>query len=252
MFTRQIYDKGAYAQDLYEWERPSEYLLLDESTHRGDRTCFQEIPEMLAENKTLKISRRNDMANIESDLRNLNRPASKDPLSKYPFIKPEYFNAPKYPVCSRKTENFNIIYPKLDGNQWNREKSIHVPRFESLCLNSQQLNRIRSNNVIGTNTRLYNRDTHVPVIPKLYNHTNMWTDNCPNSAINSCPSKWVIPNPPPKALRRDMKYILDSGFKPEIKQNMNLELKKQSMKPRNDINPSIQNYVDMNCQKCVQ
>ena len=204
MFTRQLYDKGAYSQDLYEWEKPAHYLLLPESSHRGNKTCFQEIPEMLADTKTLRISDRNDMANIESDLRNLNRPTSKDPLSKYPFVQPVYDDAPKYPTCT--AENFDIVYPKLDGSQWNREKQIHVPRFESLCLNPQQLNRIRSNNVIGTNTRLYNRDTHVPVIPKLFNHTNEWSQTCKNSAINSCPANWVISDTSKDQLARDLRF----------------------------------------------
>ncbi len=203
MFTRKIYDSGAYAQDLYEWKQPQAYVLLDESTHRGKGTCFQEIPEMLADAKTLRISDRTDMADIESDLLNLNRHASKDPLTFYPFTKEVHNNAPKYPACSKKTENFRINYPKLDGDQWNREKQIDVPRFESLCLNPQKLNRIRSNNVIGTNTRLYNRDTHLPKVPSLRTYfTNQWSDSCPNEKLNSCPSNWVKANNATMGMKR--------------------------------------------------
>lgn len=168
MFTRDIY------QDYIRYDKPGKYQLLPESTHRGAETCFQEIPEMHANNGQYKISSPNDMANIESDLYNLIRPNSKDPTKKYPFVRKDYNNPPgPLQVCGPDND-FRINYPKLEGSQFNREKSIHIPRFESLCLNPQQSNRIRSNNVIGLNTRLYNRDTHKPHIPILSNHTNIF------------------------------------------------------------------------------
>ena len=168
MFTRDIY------QDYIRYDKLEKYQLLPESTHRGDATCFQEIPEMHPNNKQYKISNPNDMVNIESDLYNLIRPNSKDPTKKYPFVRKDYDNPPgPLQVCGPDND-FRINYPKLEGSQFNREKSIHVPRFESLCLNPQQSNRIRSNNVIGLNTRLYNRDTHKPHMPTLTNHTNVW------------------------------------------------------------------------------
>lgn len=171
MFTRDIY------QDYIRYDKPGKYSLMPESTHRGDATCFQEIPEMHPNNRQYKISNPNDMANIESDLYNLIRPNSKDPTKKYPFVRKDYYN-PSGPlqVCGPDND-FNINYPKLEGSQFNREKSIHVPRFESTCLNPQQFNRIRSNNVIGLNTRLYNRDTHRPNIPVLTDHTNVFVPN---------------------------------------------------------------------------
>lgn len=173
MFSRQIYDKGTYSVDLNQWTRPSEYYLLPDSTHRGSATCFQEIPEIVPNNRQFNTTQKNDMINIESDLYNLNRPNSKNPYKKYPYINPKY-QPEKIPVCKGTKVDFNIQYPKLEGSQYNREKSIHIPRFESLCLNPQQTNRIRSNNVIGLDTRLYFRDTHQPTIPKLYDKTNVY------------------------------------------------------------------------------
>lgn len=162
-FTRLSYDENSYKQDLYESTGTGRYQLLDKSTHRGTGTCFQETPEIHTNNRQYRISERNDMVNAESDLRNLIRKDSKDPRAQYPYVKPQYDNLPKISSCNKTDLARN--YPLLDGNQFNREKSIHVPRFESLCLNPQQMNRIRSNNFIGLNTRLYNRDQHAPKIP---------------------------------------------------------------------------------------
>ena len=160
MFTRQIYDQSAYEQDLSQWRGPSRYYLEPSTTHRGNLTCFQSIPEMHASTGQYRISDKNDMINIESDLYNLNRPATKDQYLKYPYINPQYSNQPSMGECSDAQDTFNLLYPKLEHSQFNREKQIHIPRFESLCLNPQDLKRIRSNNVIGLNTRLYNRDRY--------------------------------------------------------------------------------------------
>ncbi len=161
MFTRQIYDKAAYEQDLAEWRGPQGYQLDPLSTHRGNLTCFQEIPEMHAAPGQYRISDGHDMVNIESDLFNLNRPNSKDQYLKYPFINPRYPHHPgPLPTCRGAADTFNLLRPYLEHSQFNREKQIHVPRFETLCLDPQAFKRIRSNNVVGLNTRLYFRDKH--------------------------------------------------------------------------------------------
>ena len=172
MFTRQIYDSGAYEHDLREWTGPEQYYLMPQAEHR-DYTCLQDIVEMRPHNRMRNIAKSKDMVNIESDLLNLNRKNSRDPRKKYPFIKPSY-TIDTIPVCTGKENNFNIIYPKLEGSQFNREKQIQVQRFESLCLNPQQSNRIRSNNVIGLNTRLYERDSHRPLVPVPVDQTNIF------------------------------------------------------------------------------
>lgn len=162
-FTRLNFDENAYKQELYESTETGRYQLLDKSTHLGSETCFQETPEIRSNNRTYKISTRNDMVNAESDLFNIIRKDSKDPRTKYPYVKPGYDNLPKVASCTKT--DLSRVYPLLDGNQFNRSKQIQVQRFESLCLNPQQMSRIRSNNFIGLNTRLYNRDYHKPTIP---------------------------------------------------------------------------------------
>lgn len=252
MFTRKIYDKGAYAQSLYEWKRPGNYLLMPESNHRGDDTCFMTRPELRPAGTMLKISDCNDMADIESDLRNIPRKASKDPLQQYPFVKFKYKKPPKIRVCKKKKENFDITYGKLDGNQWNRGKSIMVPRFESLCLNPQKLNRIRSNSVIGTNTRLFNRDTHIPDIPVVYDQTNKWLKGaCINNEKNSCMGGQYTTERDKRAFAsaRGRDYFFAKKkkydyFDPVLDYSSKTDL-------RRGITPAGQ-YINSKCKKCIK
>jgi hypothetical protein len=167
-FTRLDYDKKTYEREVIESTGPGKYQLVPQSTHLGNETCFQETPEIHADVGQYKISAKNDMVDVESDLYNLIRKDTKDPQGQYPYVKKDYGNKPIIPSC--KKTDLARVYPLLDGNQFNREKQIQVPRFESLCLNPQQLNRIRSNNYIGLNTRLFNRDKNKPNIPKLKNN----------------------------------------------------------------------------------
>ena len=158
MFTRLSYDEGTYDQDLYESTAPNSYKLLPESTHQGNQTCFQETPEISNGMGKFKISAPSDMVSVESDLKNLNRKASEDPLTRYPYTKQEFERVPSVGSCTHN--NLETRYEKLEGSQFNREKQIAIPRFESLCLNPQELNRIRSNKYIGMNTQLFFRDNN--------------------------------------------------------------------------------------------
>ena len=202
MFTREIYDKDAYIHDLKEWTRPGQYYLMPQSTYR-DYTCFQPIVEMHPNNRQFNVTHQNDMMDIESDLYNLNRPNTKNPYKKYPHIplNPN-LSAKQIPVCAGANDSFNFIYPKLEGSQYNREKQISVARFESLCLNPQQFNRIRSNNVIGLDTRLYFRDTSKEKVPNPVDQTNQWSNTANlgytnyNSRKTQIPPKYTEKNNP--------------------------------------------------------
>lgn len=179
-FTRLIYDEDSYKQELYESTKPNRYLLLQESTSHGSATCFQEQPEIQAaagSRSMLKFnSRHNNMVNAESDLWNLMRKDSNDPKTKFPYTKIDHgmnngTGLPKLGGCT-KTELIQS-HQLLDGNQFKRGQQIAIPRFESLCLYPQEAKRIRSNNYIGLNTRLYNRDNHKPNIPTVKSQTSI-------------------------------------------------------------------------------
>jgi hypothetical protein len=162
-FTRIGFDEDAYQQQLYESTASGRYNLASYSTYRDD-TCFQSTPEIhVAGRKQLRISDMHDQVNIESDLFNLNRKDSKNPRNKYPYVKRDY-NKPQMKECTKTS--LERSYPLLEAPSFKREQQIQVKRFESLCLNPQQMNRIRSNHFIGLNTRLYNRDNYVPKVPQ--------------------------------------------------------------------------------------
>ena len=163
-FTRIGFDEDSYQQQLYESTATGRYNLAPYATYH-EETCLQTTPEIHpAERRMLRISDIDDQVNIESDLYNLIRKDSKNPRNKYPYVKRSYDKKPQLKEC--KKTSLERSYPLLEAPSFKREQQIHVPRFESLCLNPQQMNRIRSNHFIGLNTRLYNRDNYVPKIPK--------------------------------------------------------------------------------------
>jgi hypothetical protein len=162
MFTRQLYDTNTYMNDLDEWKKPGKYYLLPDSRYLKNQTCFENSTELHGINKQYNINQKNDMVNMESDLFNLSRKNTQNPFQKFPYVQTKYLNEQTIPICET---SFNMKYPKLEGSQYNRGKSIIVPRFESLCLNPQKFTRIRSNNVIGMNTRLFQRDQVTQISP---------------------------------------------------------------------------------------
>jgi hypothetical protein len=182
-YTRKIYDDKAYKHELTESTQPGKYSLLDESTYNNE-TCFQETPEIHAGVGQFKISKNKDMVNVESDLFNLIRKDSKDPKSKYPSIKKEYKNGPKLETC--KKTDLSRKYPLLEAPVFKREQEIHVPRFESLAINPQDMNRIRANTYIGLNTRLYSRDNFKAKKPMLNDKNN-------NKSLPEEKKEWVSP-----------------------------------------------------------
>lgn len=164
-FTRQSFDPKAYKQDLYESTEVGRYKLAPYSSYRQGDTCFQETPEIRPRERAVyrNFDPNSDLVNVESDLYNLPRKNSHDPLTKYPFTQKKYNRVPTLGQCN--STDLSRRYPLLEAPAFKREQSIHVPRFESLCLNPQQLNRIRSNGVIGLQSRLWHRDNYVPKIP---------------------------------------------------------------------------------------
>lgn len=167
-YTRKIYDENSYKKDLQESTEPGRYSLLEDSTY-SNQTCFQETPEIHSGLGQYRISDNNDMVNAESDLFNLIRKDSKDPKTQFPYVKKEYQNAPKIDTCTKT--DLSRQYPLLEAPVFKREQSIHVPRFESLCLNPQDMSRIRSNSYIGLNSRLFFRDNHKAKKPMLTDQT---------------------------------------------------------------------------------
>ena len=174
MYTRKSHDVGAYNREIFETTAQGRYFLEPTSSFHP-RTCFQEPAEIHAGRGQYSISQPNDMANIESDLKNLIRKDTKDPMGQYPFIKRDYRQEPSLQTC-QVNEDLSRSYPLLEAPVMKREQTIMEPRIdhEGLALDPQRLNRIRSNQYVGLNTRLYNRDTHVPKVPSMMDQSRLF------------------------------------------------------------------------------
>ena len=164
-FTSLHYDDKYYKHQLSESTGTGKYNLKEYAGVHDER-CFETYPEITGTNQKrigskYPIHYENDMVNIESDLFNLPRKASKNPKLQYPTIKFEYKKKPTLKECQHMLEN---RHTRMEAPIFRRGQSIN--RFESLCIDPQSLNRIRSNAYIGTNTRLWNRDHYVPKIPE--------------------------------------------------------------------------------------
>jgi hypothetical protein len=171
-FNNLSYDKDSYKQQLHESTGPGKYQEFSSQGHlNGNLTCFQEQPEFHAATGQYRISDNNDMVAVESDLFNLIRKSTKDPQGQYPYVKPVYKQKPMIESCSRTA--MSRKYPTLEGNQFNKEKRTDKHVFQSVCLNPQKMNRIRSNNYIGMQTRLYLRDNFAPRVRTPMEQSNM-------------------------------------------------------------------------------
>jgi hypothetical protein len=160
-FSRLTYDTDAYKHSLNESTQPGKYSIQPYAFSR-DNHCFSETPEQrVRAARVFKNFEANDLVDIESDLHGTPRKWSNNPKQKFPYVKGDFKNAPKYPESCKNSQESTST--RLEAPQFKRGQT--VDRFYSQCLNPQQLNRIRSNMYIGSNTRLYNRDNYVPQIP---------------------------------------------------------------------------------------
>jgi hypothetical protein len=182
MQTNLIYDKGAYLHRLNERTGAQSYLLLPESNYRKQDSCFQQNPEFRATNGN--IFNPNDpyssMVAVESDLKNLQRKESKNPLTQYPYTKKTNIKPEVLPVCN-KNKTLETKYTQLEAPSYKRELQIDIKRFQPLDRNLERLNRIQDNSYIGFNTRLQFRDAHKMNAPRVMNSTNQvnYGDNRP-------------------------------------------------------------------------
>lgn len=174
-FTRKSHDVNAYDREIFESTSSGRYFLEPASTYNKN-TCFQETPEIHSSGGQYSISSNPVMADVESDLKGLIRKDTNDPLGQYPYITKSYDNEPNRMIQQCQAENdLSRSYSLLEAPAFRREQSVHMPRIdhEGLRLDPQRLNRIRSNQYIGINTRLFHRDTHLQKIPELPQQTDM-------------------------------------------------------------------------------
>jgi hypothetical protein len=178
---------------------PGIYKLNDISTYDN---CWMEHPGYIARNSgTLSGG-----IDIESELRSLNYPLSYCPGVRYSPIKNciqcEKCNTGIPCECAhcKKRLDYNKAgcgdqlipeFTRFNKRPCHTIASSYVDRFENLCVDVQDVERIHSNNYIGDNTRLLSRDATTNMTKELVNSKNLNKPpdpECCNRQIGISPS----------------------------------------------------------------
>ena len=159
-FSRLNYDNCAYEKCLEESVNVGEYMLKQPKT---TDTCFFNSPYIRLNKGQVATCQNNHLIDIDSELMGLKRTASKCVKSKMPECK-----LSKLKTCDENflsPEDTRISNPPctLRGHGWNR--------WEYLCENPQDSAIVPFTTNI--NDKYLAKDNHKPLIPKVYDSTNL-------------------------------------------------------------------------------
>lgn len=178
-FERRIYDANAYKIALEQSTAPLRHVMDPGNYNRCDPCRPADIGYI--GNVGVSITHQRPLIDVESDLRLLNYPLSKDPAQQYQPSCPQcgrcFEGYPcgggvvagckdcqerlfHFPACSIGTDYTRISNPKCSSRE------VGVNRFQPLCLNPQDENRWLPPSEVGINYRMVVKDNHVPCIPK--------------------------------------------------------------------------------------
>jgi hypothetical protein len=148
-FTRNLYDKCALDKKNQESTSPFNWIT-DSQIIESNKACYQGTSPFM-QNPTRSISL--DKVDIESDLRGQNYNNSRCPTHKYnPTLQKPYQE--ELPNCQNQ---FVPEYTRLN-KACNIFNGISINRFSPLCDDVQGIDKIHTNDYIGTNTRLMIKD----------------------------------------------------------------------------------------------
>lgn len=167
-WTRLKYDACEQKKSIYESVGPGNYRI-EQPLNCG--ACFQDNPSIIMQKSGVSLQGNvdwrfyNGPVDVESDLRNLSRPASRCPTKKY---------SPKCSPCEqgniKKCGDENIVdFPDCHFPvEWTRLSScpprgVGLNRFDSLCLDPQANLFFPGSYQIPT--RLVVKDNHRPCVP---------------------------------------------------------------------------------------
>lgn len=166
IFTNVCYDTCTYKNQIKQSTKQGKYNL----SGRLQENCFQSYPGY-QRNSTKNINSMN--VDIESDLRNQTRLLTKCPENEYSPLT-NCVNCSNCngglpcgcPHCKKRnsTKDCNTQFQNIESRDMHScapYGEIFINRFQSLCVDAQQLNRIQDNGFIGSNTRLYERDKKI-------------------------------------------------------------------------------------------
>lgn len=153
-FTRASSDKCALEQKNKESTDPFEWLT-DKSIAESKDVCFQSTsPFMQNPYRSVPSS----IVDIESDLKGNTYNLSKCANRKYnPNVQKQGTN----PLKECADNGLIPEYTRLNKS-CNVFSGVTINRFQPLCENLQELNKIHNNSYIGINTRLHVKDAYTP------------------------------------------------------------------------------------------
>lgn len=162
-FTRDSYTKCAYKTKMNESLAPGMYQL----TNQVRNDCFMDFP-----GGRFTINQPGSLIDIESELKNQTRAASRCPKKKYnPLVNCKDCEScdKGLPCDCEYSKNFKEktmcnkqLYPTdtRERHSINNISEINHNRFESLCIDVQRSDRIQDNTYQGINTRTLSKDQH--------------------------------------------------------------------------------------------
>jgi hypothetical protein len=150
-FNQLSYDPATYKRDLAESLAQGQYQMFSGYGQVESGTCMMNAPFGQAHDQTPFAK----LVDQESELLNLTRPLTKNPMEEYPFKQSDVSFNNDMVACNTSSESQHSRY-----TPFNERKDIQIIRNnnEGLCQDPQSLNRIPSNTRSGMNTRLLYRD----------------------------------------------------------------------------------------------
>lgn len=151
-FNQLSYDPETYQRDLNESMSQGQYQMFN-GYGQHQSSCMMTAPSQQS-HRQYSISQ---IVDQESELKNLTRPLTKNPMEEYPFKQSKVNFNSTLPDCGPDTESQHSRYAPFTER---RDIQIIRNNNEGLCVNPQSLNRIPSNTRSGMNTRLLYRDNY--------------------------------------------------------------------------------------------
>ena len=183
-FERLSYDDQAYQTYLKQSTAPLKYRLDPLSSNQCNPTRPPDVGYIGKVGVSLTHQR--PLIDVESDLKLLNYPKSKDPSQMYQPYCPQCNKCKSgYPCgdgttkgccnCQERLHHFPINEHHTEHSRLTNPictaRGVGINRFQPLCLNPQDENRWLHPSEVGINYRLVVKDNHVPCIPKLVDPT---------------------------------------------------------------------------------
>jgi hypothetical protein len=152
-FNQLSYDPATYERDLKESTAQGKYQMYSGFGQQTNGTCTMSASYQQAHDQNSISS----IVDQESELLNLTRPLTKNPMEEYPFKQSNVNFHSTLPDCGPDNEIQHSRYTPFTER---RDINIIRNNNEGLCQDPQSLNRIPSNTRSGMNTRLLYRDNY--------------------------------------------------------------------------------------------